>query len=71
VRRTALLLLAVMAAALVAASGVALARNYVGTDRGEKIVGTDSADTIDANGGDDVVQGLRDPDKDTRWQRQR
>jgi len=63
VRRTALLLLAVMAAALVAASGVALARNYVGTDRGEKIVGTDSADTIDANGGDDVVQGLPGPDR--------
>lgn len=70
-RRAALLLLAVMAAALVAASGVALAKNYVNTDRDEKIVGTNHADTIDANGGDDVVQGLRDPDKDTRWQRQR
>jgi Ca2+-binding RTX toxin-like protein len=63
VRRTALLLLAVMAAALVAGSGVALAKNYVGTDRGEKIVGTNHADTIDANGGDDVVQGLRGPDR--------
>src|SRR4051812_9596961 len=63
VRRTALLLLAVMAAALGATSGVALARNYVGTDIGEKIVGTDSADTIDANGGDDGVQGLPGPDR--------
>jgi hypothetical protein len=35
VRRTALLLLlAVMAAALVAASGVALAKEFVGTERG-------------------------------------
>jgi Ca2+-binding RTX toxin-like protein len=62
VRRTALLMLAVMAAALVMASGVALAKNFVGTDRGERIVGTDSADTIDANGGDDTVIGKRGAD---------
>ena len=57
------ILLAVMAAVLVMASGVALARNFVGTERGERIVGTDSADTIDANGGDDTVIGLRGADK--------
>ena len=62
-RRTTLLSLAVMAAALVAASGMALAKNYVGTDTGEKIVGTKYADHINAKGGDDVVQGLAGPDK--------
>ena len=62
-RRTALLMLAVMAAALVVASGVALAKNYVGTDRGEKIVGTKYADHINAKGGDDVVLGWAGPDK--------
>jgi len=56
-------MLAVMAAALVMASGVALAKNFVGTDRGERIVGTDSADTIDANGGDDTVIGKRGADR--------
>ena len=60
-RRTALLL-AVMAAALVAASGVALAKNYLGTDNGEKIVGTKYADTISAKGGADVVRGLAGAD---------
>jgi Ca2+-binding RTX toxin-like protein len=63
VRRTALLMLAVMAAALVVASGVALAKNYVGTERGEKIVGTKHADHINAMGGNDVVHGWAGPDK--------
>ena len=49
-RRTALLMLAVMAAALVVASGVALAKNITGTDRGQKIVGTKYADHINAMG---------------------
>ena len=57
------LLLAVVAAVLVVASGVALARDFVGTDRGERIVGTDSADTIDGNGGDDTIIGKRGPDR--------
>src|SRR5918994_3055896 len=60
-RRTALLL-AVMAAALVVASGVALAKNYLGTDKGEKIVGTKYADTINAKGGEDVLRGLAGAD---------
>ena len=63
VRRTALLMLALMAAALVVASGVALAKNYVGTETGEKIVGTKFADHIKALGGDDVVLGYAGPDK--------
>ena len=63
VRRTALLMLAVMAAVLVAASGVALAKNIVGTESGEKIVGTKFADHISALGGDDVVLGYAGPDK--------
>jgi RTX calcium-binding nonapeptide repeat (4 copies) len=63
VRRTVLLMLAVMAAALVVTSGVALAKNFVGTDQGEKIVGTKLADHINAMGGDDVVLGWAGPDK--------
>ena len=56
-KRTALLL-AVMAATLVVASGVALAANYIGTNKGERIVGTGFADTVDARGGNDTVYGL-------------
>jgi hypothetical protein len=43
-------MLALMAAVLVAASGVALAKNIVGTDTGQKIVGTKYADHINALG---------------------
>jgi hypothetical protein len=50
VRRTALLLLALMAALLVLASGVALAKTIVGTDSPQKIVGTKVADHINALG---------------------
>src|SRR5829696_3564558 len=46
VRRTALLLLALMAAVLVVASGVAVAKNITGTESGQKIVGTKFADHI-------------------------
>jgi Ca2+-binding RTX toxin-like protein len=63
VRRTALLLLALTAAVLVVASGVALAKNITGTESGEKIVGTKYADHINALGGDDVVLGYRGADK--------
>ena len=69
-KRTALLL-AVMAAALVVASGVALAATYVGTNKGETIVGTGYADTIDAKDGDDVVRGLGGQRHDTRRGRHR
>ena len=50
-RRTALLLLALMAAVLLVASGVALAKDFVGTQKGERIVGTKYADHINAFGG--------------------
>ena len=63
VRRTTLLMLALMAATLVVASGVALAKNITGTEQGEKIVGTKLADHINALGGDDVVLGYAGPDK--------
>jgi Ca2+-binding RTX toxin-like protein len=62
VRRTALVMLAVMAAVLVAASGMALAKDIVGTESGQKIVGTKFADRINALGGD-VVLGYAGPDK--------
>jgi Ca2+-binding RTX toxin-like protein len=63
VRRTALLMLAMMAAVLVVTSGVALAKNFVGTENGQRIVGTKYADHINALGGDDVVLGYAGPDK--------
>src|ERR671921_740735 len=63
VRRTTLLMLALMAAVLVAASGVALAKNITGTENGQRIVGTKYADHINALGGDDVVLGYRGSDK--------
>jgi hypothetical protein len=50
VRRTTLLMLALMTAVLVAASGAALAKTIVGTDTGQKIVGTKFADHINALG---------------------
>ena len=64
VRRTILLLLVgLMAGALLMASGVALAKNIAGTEKGEKIVGTKYADHINALGGDDVVLGYAGQDK--------
>jgi Ca2+-binding RTX toxin-like protein len=63
VRRIALLMIAVMAAVLVVASGVALAKNITGTDQGQRIVGTKYADHINALGGDDKVWGNPGPDK--------
>jgi Ca2+-binding RTX toxin-like protein len=63
VRRITLLLLALMATALVVASGVALAKNITGTEKGQRIVGTKFADHINALGGDDVVLGYAGADK--------
>jgi hypothetical protein len=50
VKRTTLLMLALMAAVLLAASGAALAKNITGTENGQKIVGTKFADHINALG---------------------
>jgi Ca2+-binding RTX toxin-like protein len=60
-RRTALLL-AVMAATLVVASGVALAKDYIGTDKSETILGTKFADRINAMGGNDIARGYKGGD---------
>jgi Ca2+-binding RTX toxin-like protein len=61
-RRT-FLLLAVVAAVLTVASGVALAKGFVGTPRGERIAGTPKADTINARGGKDEVRALQGADR--------
>jgi Ca2+-binding RTX toxin-like protein len=55
-------LLAAMAVALVVVSGVALAKTFVGTENGEKIVGTKFNDHINGLGGD-VLLGYAGPDK--------
>ncbi len=60
-RRT-VLLLAVMAAVLVMASGVALAATIIGTANDEILQGTNQDDTIRARGGDDVVLGREGAD---------
>ena len=51
------LLLTVMAAALVGASGVALAATFNGTDRVDRLVGTAKGDTIKGFGGGDTMIG--------------
>jgi hypothetical protein len=52
--RHAILLLAVMAAALIVASGVALAANLNGIDRADTLVGTPKGDSIKGFGGGDT-----------------
>ncbi len=49
--------------ALILASGVALAAAITGTVRDETLVGTDYADDIRAEGGDDKIHGMRGPDR--------
>jgi Ca2+-binding RTX toxin-like protein len=66
VSRTALLLLltlALMSATVVVGSGLALAKDFLGTEKAQRIVGTKYADRISALGGDDVVLGYGGPDK--------
>ena len=62
-RRTTLLMLALMAAGAGREQRSGLAKAYVGTDNGEKIVGTKFADRINAFGGDDVLLGYAGSDK--------
>ncbi len=50
-----ILMLAAMAAAVVSVAGVALAKDFTGTDRSDFIKGTADADLIRALDGDDVV----------------
>jgi len=56
-RRT-VLLVAVMAACLVMASGVALAVNKIGTDGPDTLRGTNEGDTLIGKGGDDILLAL-------------
>jgi Ca2+-binding RTX toxin-like protein len=51
------LLLTVMAAALVVASGVGLAATFNGTDHADRLVGTAKGDTIKGYGGGDTMIG--------------
>jgi hypothetical protein len=60
-RRT-VVLLAVMAAVLVMASGVALAVNKVGTNGRDVLLGTAKADNLIGRGGNDVLFGDRRSD---------
>jgi Ca2+-binding RTX toxin-like protein len=56
--RRMVLLLTVMAAALVLASGVALAVNKVGTDGPDTLTGTNGNDNLDGRGGQDNIFSL-------------
>ncbi len=56
--RRVILLLAMMAATLVVASGVALAVNKVGTNGPDTLRGTNGADNLVGLGGNDVLYGL-------------
>jgi Ca2+-binding RTX toxin-like protein len=60
-RRVALVL-ALMAVALLLASGVAWAVNKVGTNGPDTLRGTNRADNLSGRGGDDVLLGLRGDD---------
>jgi hypothetical protein len=60
--RRLLLLLAVMAFALVSASGVALAVNRIGTHGPDTLRGTDGGDHLQGKAGDDIIFGLRGSD---------
>jgi Ca2+-binding RTX toxin-like protein len=62
VKRTALLI-ALMAAALIMVSGVALAKTFIGTDANNTIVGTQQADVIEGRGGNDVLRGALGADR--------
>lgn len=50
-------LLSVVVAALVIASGVALAKDFQGDGKNNRLVGTNKADTIAGSGGDDNISG--------------
>jgi Ca2+-binding RTX toxin-like protein len=55
-RRVALLL-SVVAAALILASGVALAKNFAGTNGDDRFIGTNKADKAFGAGGNDFLSG--------------
>ena len=61
-RRT-VLLLTVMTACLVMASGVALAVTKIGTDGPDRLRGTNGADTLIGKGGNDILLALAGKDR--------
>lgn len=60
--RRLILVLTMMAATVVVASGVALAVNEVGTDGPDTLTGTNRADNLAGRGGNDDISGLGGPD---------
>jgi hypothetical protein len=56
--RRVVLVLALMAATLVAASGMAMAVNKIGTNGPDTLKGTDGADNLLGRGGNDVLFGF-------------
>ena len=61
-RRTGLVL-AIMALALLLASGAALAGVFNGDDGNNRLVGTDGRDRMSGGGGDDLMRGLDGRDR--------
>lgn len=57
------LLLAVMASAMMLASGIAIAENFQGDGKDNRLVGTSNNDTIAGSGGDDNVSGKGGQDR--------
>lgn len=55
--RKVVMLAAMMAMILALAAGVALAKNFSGTNGPDRIIGTNSADKIFGNGGNDFLSG--------------
>jgi Ca2+-binding RTX toxin-like protein len=55
--------LLVVVALLALVPGIALARNFVGTNGNDRIIGTQAEDLITARGGDDVVEGRGSDDE--------
>ena len=56
--RRAILLVAMMALTLLAASGVALAVNKIGTNGPDTLKGTNGADNLLGRGGNDIIYAL-------------
>jgi hypothetical protein len=57
--RRAILLVAVMLVALAAVGGVALAETLAGSDRDDRLIGSNQRDSISGGGGEDLIKGLR------------
>jgi Ca2+-binding RTX toxin-like protein len=60
--RRAILLAAVMLVAVAAVGGVALAETLTGSDRDDRLIGSNQRDSISGGGGEDLIKGLRSID---------